>query len=288
MSEESPAESVGAVDDEAAIAAEVETLTQTPADQQADRIKGALIAAKRGEKAALKRIKELEPIASRTQEVEGQLARAQPVINAILSDPKLNAAAMRIASGTHASAEATEQPTDDADASGYAEDMGWYLQDGSIDTARGRRVLNRVAKVSRGQAEDVVRPLAGVTLNTRAESNLSRMMAMTDDNGVPWATEESIRAVASRLPANLLADEKVVDLVLRNAIGEDRMTKRTPKAVDEPLYLASAGSGRRVSGPVMSAEERNALAKVGLTEDDLKRTQQKVDKAGGKSVVFGS
>jgi hypothetical protein len=276
-----------APDDEAAIAAEVETLTQSPADQQADRIKGALIAAKRGEKAALKRIKELEPVVARTQDIERQLASAQPVINAILSDPKLNAAAMRIASGTHASAESTDQPTDDADAAGYAEDMGWYLQDGSVDTARGRRVLNRVAKVSRGQAEDVVRPLAGVTLNTRAESNLSRILAMTDDNGVPWATEESIRAVAAQLPANLLADEKVVHMVLRNAIGEDRISRRTPKAPEEPLYLASAGSGRRVA-PSVTSEERAALAKVGLTEEDLKRTQQKVDKAGGKSVVFGS
>jgi hypothetical protein len=90
--------------DDAAIAAEVAELTASPADQQAEKIKNALITAKRDLRVSNRRVKELEPVAARASEIDERLNSAQPVINAILSNPKLRAEALRIASGTHTSA----------------------------------------------------------------------------------------------------------------------------------------------------------------------------------------
>jgi hypothetical protein len=272
------------------IAAEVETLTQTPGEQQAERIKSALIAAKKGEKAAKKRISELEPIAARATEINNQLAQVQPVIQAVMTNPKLRAEALRMAGGTHASASTTEQPLpdDDPDASAIAEELNMYLADGvTPDVARGRRVLSRLDARTGRVADERIRPLAGVTLDARAQANLSKAMAETDDDGTPMATEESIREVAAQLPAQLLADPKVVDLVLNSAIGIDRRKHRTPKATPEPLYFASAGT-RRQAAPALSSDDKRAFAAAGLTEDDIKRTMSKLEKAGGKAVVLGS
>src|SRR3954462_240412 len=84
---------------------------------------------KREGKALSRRIKELEPIAARAEEVNGRLDKAQPFIDAIVSDPKLRAAALRIANGTAPSRTTTEQPDaeTDPDAAALAEDYGWYL-----------------------------------------------------------------------------------------------------------------------------------------------------------------
>jgi hypothetical protein len=246
------------------IAAEVETLTQTPGEQQAERIKSALIAAKKGEKAAKKRISELEPIAARATEINNQLAQVQPVIQAVMTNPKLRAEALRMAGGTHASASTTEQPLpdDDPDASAIAEELNMYLADGvTPDVARGRRVLSRLDARTGRVADERIRPLAGVTLDARAQANLSKAMAETDDDGTPMATEESIREVAAQLPAQLLADPKVVDLVLNSAIGIDRRKHRTPKAATpEPLYFASAGT-RRQAAPALSCRRQAGLCR---------------------------
>lgn len=63
------------------------------------------------------------------------------------------------------------------------------------------------------------------TLGQKAEANIRKLIAMTDAEGAPIATPESIREVAAQLPesmtAHLLADPGVVDLVLKHAIGID-------------------------------------------------------------------
>jgi hypothetical protein len=119
--------------------------------------------------------------------------------------------------------------------------------------------------------------LAGVTLSQKAEANLREAMAQTDQDGVPYATQESIREVAGQLPPQLLADPKVVDLVLNSAIGIDRRKHRTPKAPDEPLYLAPAGGGRR-SEPAISSEEKRLLAKYGIDEKTYKESSATLEK----------
>lgn len=251
----------------------------------------ALIAAKKEGKGYRDKLKELEPVAARTADVDQRLATAQPIINAILQNPKLRAEALRIAQGTNTSSERTEQPAaeDDPDAAAYAEDAGFYLADGQTpDIARARRVLTRLDQRHGRQTDERMRPLAGITLNRQAEGNLQQAMAQTDDDGTPLATAESIREVAGLVPSHLLADPKVVDLILNSAIGLDRRKHRTPKAPDEPLYLESAGGGRQ-RGPSISPEERRSLERLGLTEKDYTESTKRLEEGmrNRRGIVLG-
>lgn len=227
---------------------------------------------KKEAKAATKRIKELEPVASRVTELEGRLNDASPVINAILTNPKLKAEALRIANGTRTTSDAGGQPEDDPDATAYAEDMGFYLADGAtVDAARARRVLDRLDARHGRQTDAKMRPLAGSFLSGKAEQNVQKAIDMTDDNGVPIATPESIQEVVRQMGADgqhLLANPMVIELMLDRAAGIDRRNKRTPKAAEEPLYLESAGGGRGSRASVIDADLKASFARLGINEKD--------------------
>lgn len=246
----------------------------------------ALIGSKKEMKALRARVKELEPIAADVTRVKGQLAQAQPIIDAVVGNPKLMAEAVRLAGGTRQTSETVEQPTDDADAAAMAEELGFYLTDGvTPDAARGRRVLSRLDQRHGRQTDERLRPLASVTLGDRAERLIARAIKETDKDGVPIASEESIREVASKIPTHMLSNPEIIDVVLDNAAGKDRRQGRTPKAQDEPIYLESAGGRRHREAAVTI--DKDILARVGLTEDDIKATDKKIASAGGKSVRLG-
>lgn len=267
--------------DDAAIEAEVAELTASPADQQADKVKNALIAAKRELRTAKRRNAELEPIAENEGRLRQHVASVQPYIDVLVNDPKLRADALRVVNGggTRVSADTTEQPTDDQEAAAFAENVfGFYLPDQvTPDVARARRAMDLMDRRNGRQTDERLRPLAGVTLGQKADSNIRAAMAETDTDGVPMASEESIREVAAQLPPQLLADPKVVDLVLNNAIGIDRRKGRTPKAPAEPLYVATSGGGRRESTNSISSDERKILSRLGLNEKDYKESSARLE-----------
>ncbi len=278
--------------DDAAIAAEVDEITKSPVEQQADKVKNALIASKRQGRELARRIKELEPVAARAGEIDGKLSAAQPIIDAVLNNPKLRAEALRIAGGGAPSRSTTEQPLDDADAVSYAEDSGYYLADGQTpDAARARRVLDRQVKAMRQVAEDVVRPFAGVTLSEKSERNIEAAIRQTDADGTPYATEESIRQVAADLgpqAAHLLSNPQVMELILDRAAGIDRRKGRTPKAQAEPLYLESPG-GRGRREPAVDSGMKDILARHGVSEKDFNESGDKLGSITGtrRSIALG-
>lgn len=267
--------------DDAAIETEVAELIATPAEQQQDKVKNALIASKREQRASARRLKELEPIAANEKLLRQQVESVQPVINAILADPKLRAEAMRIANGgaTRTTADTTEQPTDDQEASAFAENVfGFYLGDGvTPDVARARRAMDLMDRRTGRQTDDRIRPLAGVTLGQKADANLREAIDRVDADGVPWASAESIREVADQLPSELKASRDVVKLLLNAAVGIDKEKGRTPKAPAEPLYVASSGGGRRESAGSISSEERKILSRLGLNEKDYKESSARLE-----------
>lgn len=233
---------------------------------------------KKEAKALALRVKELEPIAARSQEIDARLVAAQPIIDAIVTNPKLRAEALRMAQGTRVSSEYTQQPEDDEDAKATAEEFGFYMNDGHTpDAARGRRVLDRMDKRTQQRVDAGIRPLAGATLSAKAEHNFRQAMSETDAHGVPLATPESIREVWGSLPPHLLADPSVVRLVVNNAIGEDRRNGRTPREQDEPLYMASAGSGRGNRENVISADEKEFLSRYGISEKDYAASNKRLE-----------
>lgn len=236
----------------------------------------ALIGSKKRERELTKRIKELEPVAAGATELNNRLTQAQPIINAILNNPKLQAEAMRIANGTRPTSDSTEQP-DDADAVAMAEEMGFYQGDGvTPDAARGARVLARLDARHGKQTDDRIRPLAGITLNAKANANLNEAVNAVDDEGTPMATRESITEIARSLPQHLLADQAVVDLILNSAIGLDKRKKRTPKPVEEPLYLERQGGGR-TRATALGSDERDFLQKTGISEKDYRESASRLE-----------
>lgn len=224
-----------------------------------------------------KRVKELEPIAAGATELGNRLTAAQPMIDALVNSPKLRAEALRISQGTRTTAETAEQP-DDADLVAFAEDNGWYLADGTTpDAARAGRVLARLDARHGKQTDERIRPLAGITLNQKAQANMQEALSATDDDGTPLATRESIAEVAKQLPPQLLADPAVVDLVLNSAIGLDKRKRRTPKPTDEPLYLERQGGGGNRREAPLSKMERDHLAASGISEKDYRASASRLE-----------
>lgn len=246
------------------------------------------LAAKKEGKTLSARLKEIEPIAARSQEIDARLVAAKPIIDAWNSSPRLRAEAIRLADSTRTSSEYTPQPQDDQDARDTAEEFGFYMGDGvTPDAARGRRVLDRMDARTARSVEAGIRPLAGVTLTQKANENLREAMKQVDAQGVPYATAESIREVASILPAHLLADPQVVELVLNNAIGIDRRKGRTPKEADEPLYMASAGSGRGTREATVTQDERDFARRQGISEKDYLSSVKKLQNIGREGIILG-
>lgn len=247
----------------------------------------ALAGSKKEARALAKKVKELEAQGVKFKDIETRLNNAQPIIDAIVSDPKMLARAKQIASGVKPTGDRVEQPDvhDDPDAVALAETMDLYTKEGQLDVVRARKMLELVDKRSGRVATETMRPFAGMALNQRAETNLTRISAMTDDDGVPWATSESIREVAKMLPEQLLADPNVSELVLNSAIGIDRRKGRTPKAPDEVLHLESVGGRRRVDDTERTQEEKQYALKSGLTEKDLTATAERLKKMAPSGAV---
>lgn len=237
-----------------------------------------IIGLRRGNRELKGKLKESEAIAARTADVEGRLAQAQPIIGAILNNPRLRAEALKIAGGTHATPATSEQP-DDAEAMATAEDMGWYQGDGvTPDAARAQRYLTRLDARMGRVTQEAVRPLAGLTLSRQAHDNVQRAINMVDAEGTPYATREGIEAAAKQLPPHLLANEQVAQILLRVAIGEDRLAGRTPKAQDEPMFMDSQ-SGRGQRAPAISQGERNVLKRYGIDEKTYAESSRKLENA---------
>lgn len=276
MSEETPAEGTETPVEEQDEAVELASLAVDDGKGGKMVPLSALIGSKKTQRELQKRIKELEPVAAGATELNNRLTQAQPIINAVLANPKLLAEANRIAQGTRTTADSTEQP-DDADLVAFAEDSGWYLADGvTPDAARANRVLSRLDARHGKQTDDRIRPLAGITLNQKATANMTEAINAVDDDGTPLATRESIAEVAKALPRELLADPNVVDLVLNSAIGLDKRKKRTPKPADEPLYLERQGGGRTRAAS-LGSDERDFLQKTGISEKDYRESSSRLE-----------
>jgi hypothetical protein len=249
----------------------------------------ALIGSKKTQRELQKRIKELEPVANNAAKLSEQLNGAAPIINAVMNNPRLMAEALRISNGMKPTADTTEQP-DDPDLVAFAEDSGFYLADGTTpDGARAGRVLARLDARHGKQTDERIRPLAGITLNEKAQANMREALNSVDEDGTPLATRESIAEVAKQLPPQLLADPAVVDLVLNSAIGLDKRKKRTPKPTEEPLYLERQGGGGSRREAPLSSMERAHLAASGISEKDYRASSARLEQgaAARKGIELG-
>lgn len=259
-------------------AAELAALVVETDDGKGGKVKSVPLAkfldTKKAAKEATKRVKELEPIAAETQALRERLEAAAPFISAITDDPTLRAEAIRRVKGG-----GTPAPQTDTEAKDYAEDWGIYLSDGiTPDVVKARRMLDRENSRVQKLTERMMGPLANLTLGEKASTNVREAKAMLGNDGAPLATAESIDEVANQIPAHLLADPRVVELVVNNAIGVDRRKGRTPKPIDEPLHLDAPGGHRR-SEPTVDPDMKARLERLGLTEKEYLETGSKLENA---------
>lgn len=255
----------------------------------------ALIAAKKEGKLHRDKVKELEPKVQWAEGINEKLASVQPIIDAVTSNPQLLAQAKRAASGTRASAETTEQPEDDQEAAAFAENVfGFFNADGTPDVARARRAMDLMDKRSGRQVDQRLQPLASVTLGDKADQNVRYALAQVNEStGAPLASRESILEAANTISNGgrnkaILANPDVADILINQAIGLDVRKGRTPKPVDEPLYLERQG-GRSTRQGGLDADLKASFERLGIDEKQGSAAISRLEQgaAGRKGIALG-
>jgi hypothetical protein len=243
-----------------------------------------LIETRRQAKEAKRQVAEL------TRQVEGfkpaaeALQNAAPILSKLqgMNEQQVSALVDSVKSGT-APSRAQDQAVEDTEARELAEDLGLVDAGGSLDVARGRRMLDKIDARATRLAQKIVAPYAQSSAQQTAYGLRERMKQQADPNtGVPFATAESIDEAYAMLPAELAANGQTAAVILGTAMVIDRSKGRVPKAPErydysEPLMTEAAG-GRRGPAP-LSAEMQSTLTKLGLTEKEFNAAQ--VPQRGG-------
>jgi hypothetical protein len=220
-------------------------------------------------KALQKQLTELQPQIESARQVGQRLQEVQPILERLQNmTPQQREA---LASGRLPSPEGTSHAAEDIEAREVAEDYGLIAQDGSLDISRARKIIDKNnQRIQRG-VEQAVGPMRQSSAQQQATSIRQQALGVTDSNGVPLATPESIHEAYAMLPAELAAQPNVAAVAIGTAMLIDRMKGRTVRAPQPdygaPLYSEPA-AGRR-SGPSLTAEDRAMAAKVGLSDKDL-------------------
>jgi hypothetical protein len=250
-----------------------------------------LIAERKAGKAARKEIATLKTQVAAFEPVRQSLEAAAPVLTRLqgLSEQQVSSLVESVKSGT-APSRAQDQAVEDTEARELAEDLGLVDAGGSLDVARGRRMLDMIDARATRLAQKIVAPYAQTTAQQTAYGLRERMKQQADPNtGVPFATAESIDEAYAMLPAELAANGQTAAVILGTAMVIDRSKGRVPKAPErfeynEPLLTEAAG-GRRGPAPI-SAELQATLAKVGLTEKEFNAAQVPTRGGIGRGTVM--
>jgi hypothetical protein len=237
-----------------------------------------LIRVRKESKAAKRELDSLRPQIERANQVSAQLEQLQPVLEQFQRmTPQQREA---LASGRLESPSGTPHNAEDVEARELASDYGLISQDGSLDIARARKILDRNAEKVAQEVQRHVAPLRQSSAQQQAAVIRQQAMGITDKNGEVLATPESIQEAYAMLPAELAAQPNVAAVALGTAMLIDRMKGRVVKPAQQysaPMY--SEPSGRR-SGSSITAEDRAIAAKVGLTDKDLTAAASAISQSG--------
>lgn len=224
----------------------------------------------------------LKPRLENAERLGQQLADVQPMLETLrnLSPQQRDA----LATGKLPSQPGTRQDADDQEAIQWADMNGFVTATGDLDVARARKNLDWLDERHRRTTDAAMQPLRQSTAQQTAGVMRERAKGITDKQGQPIATGESIDEAYGMLPPELAAHPNVAMVALGTAMFIDRMRGRKVQAPTDrdyqlPIYSEPAGGGRRM--PAVSAEERAAAAKVGLTEKDLQSADTLLRNAAG-------
>ena len=165
---------------------------------------------------------------------------------------------------------APPSPQTDTDAIEYAKEFDLYAADGTPDTARARRIIDKQTAIAQQAAQAAVKPFAQQTMEQRAAGNLERIKAQKDGSGNPVG-DEALNATAGLLIAQmgrdnavaLFADPGNASVIAAIAHGLQVMTpKKAPITAPEGAPLETEQSG---GGSDLKVSE-HSLRVTGLTE----------------------
>lgn len=200
--------------------------------------------------------KALKEQAQRASELEARLRELEPYAQFVQNNRDL-----LIQRSAPEPTPAPAAPQVDPDALEMARLMDFYKPDGSLDVDRGAKALSVLEKRSERIADARVQPIIRQTHQDQAAQNFQRALQIKDANG-DTPSLESLQAVWSTMPPELVADPRVAGVLAATALGLDRMrTPRKPSVpVPPPALVSEPSGGNPRTRPTLSPMEERLAA----------------------------
>lgn len=211
-------------------------------------------------------LRDLKPLAQRTQQVEAELNSIKPYAEFVKNNPHL------LQPQAPPAPVAPPDPSTDPQLVSYAKRFDLYTGDGKPDVERAKAILDDNRKIAREEAQALVAPLEQQTYEQKAAANLTQVMAFKDGDGnvlQPVYIEEAVKSLAQGTDkaqlVKMLADPRVAKVIGVTALGLQAMATKKPAAVAQPgeaLHVETAG-GRGPDYTMGDADKRVAkIARV--------------------------
>lgn len=166
-----------------------------------------------------------------------------------------------------APAPAPAAPAVDPDAHEAALLMDFYKPDGTPDIDKGARWLALQDRRSGRLADERVQPLVQRTQVEQGNMNFHMARNIKDASGAS-PSEESLRAVWSAMPPELVANQQVAGMLATLALGMDQMKNpRRPVVAPQPTAppFSEPSGGNPRTRPALSAFEERIAADRGVS-----------------------
>ena len=254
-------------------AAEPEAQEHAYTDQRGQSVVpvGVFLEAKRTAKAAEAKAKEA---GERAEKLEEWAKQWSPYLTALSNQPELLQAALK---GTKPSSAATDQPAGDPEAEQLAREMDLYTAQGTPDTARAQRMLALMDARVQKRVQAEVAPVKLSAEEARASTMRQRAYDYVERSG--YADRRALDQVLTMIPANLQADESVMNLALIIARGLGPQGQGAPApfaapatrppSISEPLMTEAPG--RRTTLPTLSDVEARVARDRGISVDKWRK-----------------
>jgi hypothetical protein len=206
------------------------------------------------------RLTAAEAKAAQLDQIAGEWAQVQPLINSVRNGTYQPPAPPKV-----------EQTLSEAEAIDYAKDLDLYKPDGKPDVDRAQRLAARQERLSQQAAARAIAPLHATEAQRASDDMRQRIAGLKDATGFQ-VPAEFIDQVWKVVPAELSAQPNVAGVLHRVALAEAILAGKHPamKAGAPPPVVptASLGGGRQGEAPV---DSRFATA-AGISQKVFKET----------------
>jgi hypothetical protein len=235
----------------------------------------AVIEARKTAKEAKERLKELEPASQEAAQLRQWINENKAYIDFIRTNPDF----MR-----QPAAPQKTEPQHDAEAEEVARDLELYTKDGTLDIAKGRRIIDRNVKTAREAAEHAAQSVTA-PINRQVESHavmgvLQRLQMEKDGDGQPIdvravnaLAEDLVKSLGQDGARRFIAQDGSYDILTNMAWGKHaKLPKKGRVAPPAHDPLPTERAGGRTEDVVVSTQH---LGKLGMKEESYKASAKK-------------